>query len=70
MRFNRNPLIFQSIGKLYSDSVGKLWESTNIPRVWVSYIFNVKQKSMVFQNERMSEFFFYRINMGKHNSIS
>ena len=29
-------------------STGKVWENTNIPKVWVSYIFSVKQKSVQF----------------------
>ena len=29
--------------KVNSHSTGKLWENTNIPKVWVSYIFRVKQ---------------------------
>ena len=44
------------MGKVYSDSTGKVWENRNIPKLKVSYIFHVKQKSIKFPN------------MGKMNS--
>ena len=47
-------------------STGKLWENKNIPRVWVSYIFHVKQKSIQFPSDGTSEFPYYRTSMGKH----
>ena len=44
-------------------------ENTNIPKLKVSYIFRLKQKSMQFPNHGMSEFPSYGTSMGKHRQF-
>ena len=38
------------MGKVYCDCTGKVWENRNFPKLRVSYIFHVKQKSIKFPN--------------------
>ena len=46
----------QVIGWVNSHVTGRVWKNTNIRKLYVSYIFHVKQKSMPFPNDGMSEF--------------
>ena len=41
LAWHRNPYNSENMGKLNSHSKGKVWENTNIPKLWVSYIFHV-----------------------------
>ena len=38
---NRNPYNLKNTEKLSSHCKGNVWENTNIPKLWVSYIFYV-----------------------------
>ena len=38
----------QNMGNVDFHSTGKVWKKTNIPKLWVSQIFWVKQKSIQF----------------------
>ena len=46
-----------------------MWGNTNIPKLWVSYIFHVKQKSIQFLNRGMSKFPYCGASMGKHRQF-
>ena len=43
--WRRNPCSSQNMVWMRSDVTGKVWENTKIPKLWVLYIFHVKQKS-------------------------
>ena len=60
--------ISKKMGKSNFHSMVKLWENTNISRVWASYIFHLKQKSIQFPNDVINEFLHYRISMRKHKN--
>ena len=47
-----NPCNFQNMGCVNSHVKGKVWENTNIPKLWVSYVFHMKQKSIQFPSHR------------------
>ena len=44
------------MGKVNSHNMEKVWEKTNIPELWISQIFWVKQKSIKFPKYGKSEF--------------
>ena len=50
-----------------SHSKGKAWENKNIPKLKVSYIFRIKQKSTQFPNHRRTEFPSYGTSMVKNS---
>ena len=64
--WNRSPCSSQNMRWVNSHSTGKVWKNTNIPKLWISYIFHVKKKSVQFPNCGMSEFPYYGKRMGKH----
>ena len=47
-RWSRNPCSSQNMAKVNSHNTGKVWEKTNISKLWVFQIFRVKQKSIPF----------------------
>ena len=53
---SKNPHNFHNTGTVNPHYTGKLWDNTNIPKVWVSYIFRVKQKPIQFRKHGKSEF--------------
>ena len=54
--WSRNPYNSQNIGKVNFHNRGKVWEKTNIQKLWVSQIFLVKQKSIQFPKYGKIEF--------------
>ena len=56
LEWSRNPYNFQNMGKMNSHNTGKVWEKTSLPKLWISQIFWVKQKSIQFPKYGKSEF--------------
>ena len=44
--WSRPPYNYQNMGNMNSHDTRKVWEKTNIPKLWFSQIFWVKQKSI------------------------
>ena len=65
----RNPYNSQNMGKVDFHSTRKVRENTNIPKLWVSQIFWVTQKSMQFPKHGKSGFPLYGKSMGKHRDF-
>ena len=42
LREIRNPDNSENMGELNSYSKGNIWENTNIPKLWVAYIFHLR----------------------------
>ena len=53
---SRNPCISQNMRKVDFHSTGKVWDNTNIPKLWVSQIFWAKLKSIQFPKHGKSGF--------------
>ena len=52
--WSKKPYNSQDMRKIHSHSKGKTWKNTNIPKLKVSYIFCMKQKSMQFPKHGMN----------------
>ena len=53
--WSRPPYNYQNMGNMNSYDTWKVWEKTNIPKLWFSQIFWVKQKSIQFPKYGKSE---------------
>ena len=56
LAWSRNPCSSKNMGNMNSHDTRKVWEKTNIPKLWFSQIFWVKQKSIQFPKYGKSEF--------------
>ena len=54
--WNRKPYNSQNMGKENCHNTGKVWEKTDIRKLWFSQMFWVKQKSIQFPKYGKSEF--------------
>ena len=55
LAWSRNPCSSKNMGNMNSHDTRKVWEKTNIPKLWFSQIFWVKQKSIQFPKYGKSE---------------
>ena len=54
--WSRDPCNYRNVGKVDFHSTRKVWENTNIPKLWVFQIFWVIQKSIQFPKHGKSGF--------------